>query len=90
MLNPVTSEGSRSGVNWMRANEPSRLRASALASIVLPMPGTSSISTCPSTSSVTSSSSVASALPTMTWAMLDWRVLANWVKSMRASCYVAT
>lgn len=39
MLNPDTSEGSRSGVNWMRANEQSRLRASALASVVLPIPG---------------------------------------------------
>ena len=41
---PVTSEGSRSGVNWMRRTEQSMLRASALASIVLPTPGTSSIS----------------------------------------------
>src|ERR687887_338615 len=31
---PVTSEGSRSGVNCMRENETSRLRASAFASIV--------------------------------------------------------
>ena len=36
---PVTSVGSRSGVNWMRRNEHPRLFASALASIVLPVPG---------------------------------------------------
>jgi hypothetical protein len=40
---PVTSEGSRSGVNWMRRKEQPRLWLSALASIVLPTPGTSSI-----------------------------------------------
>ena len=36
---PVTSEGSRSGVNWIRRTEQSMLRASALLSIVLPTPG---------------------------------------------------
>ena len=45
---PVTSVGSRSGVNWMRRNEQSIDRAIALASIVLPTPGTSSISRWPS------------------------------------------
>src|SRR6266851_1715899 len=44
---PVMSEGSRSGVNWMRRNDASSERASALASIVLPTPGTSSISRWP-------------------------------------------
>ena len=48
---PVTSEGSRSGVNWMRRTVQSMERASALASIVLPTPGTSSISRWPSASS---------------------------------------
>ena len=41
---PVTSEGSRSGVNWMRRTEQSMERASALLSMVLPTPGTSSMS----------------------------------------------
>ena len=45
------SLGSRSGVNWMRRTEQSTDRASALASIVLPTPGTSSISRWPSASS---------------------------------------
>ena len=40
---PVTSDGSRSGVNWIRRTEESMLRARALLSIVLPTPGTSSI-----------------------------------------------
>src|SRR5437763_8111008 len=39
---PVTSDGSRSGVNCMRENETSSERASAFASIVLPTPGKSS------------------------------------------------
>src|SRR5436190_20514420 len=47
-LTPVTSEGSRSGVNWRRENEQSSERASALASIVLPTPGKSSMIRCPS------------------------------------------
>ena len=45
---PVMSVGSMSGVNWMRRNEQSIDRAIALASIVLPTPGTSSISRWPS------------------------------------------
>src|SRR2546426_4149 len=39
---PVTSDGSRSGVNCMRENDTSSDRASAFASIVLPTPGKSS------------------------------------------------
>src|SRR5213082_479219 len=47
-LTPVTSDGSRSGVNWRRANWQSSERASALASIVFPTPGKSSMIACPS------------------------------------------
>src|SRR5918997_87433 len=47
-LTPVTSEGSRSGVNCRRENETSSERASAFASIVLPTPGKSSRIRCPS------------------------------------------
>src|SRR5947209_6167309 len=47
-LTPVTSDGSRSGVNCMRENETSSERASAFASIVLPTPGKSSRIKCPS------------------------------------------
>ena len=38
-LTPVTSLGSRSGVNWMRVKRQLTERASALASRVLPTPG---------------------------------------------------
>ena len=38
-LTPVTSLGSRSGVNWMRAKRQLTERASALARSVLPTPG---------------------------------------------------
>jgi len=54
----------------MRWNELSSDFANAFASVVLPMPGTSSSSTCPSHSSATSSSSTVSSLPTMTRATL--------------------
>src|SRR5581483_3730725 len=45
---PVTSDGSRSGVNCRRENEQSSDRASAFASIVFPTPGKSSMIRCPS------------------------------------------
>src|ERR671930_1344293 len=45
---PVTSDGSRSGVNWSRENEASSERAIAFASIVFPTPGKSSRIRCPS------------------------------------------
>ncbi len=66
MDTPVMSEGSRSGVNWMRRTEQSMERASALASIVLPTPGTSSMSRCPSASSTVSESRTTSGLPSIT------------------------
>ena len=67
---PVTSDGSRSGVNWMRRTEQSMLRASALLSIVLPTPGTSSMRRWPSASSTTSAEVTTSGLPSMTFLML--------------------
>ena len=68
---PVTSEGSRSGVNWMRRTVQSMLRASALLSMVLPTPGTSSMSRCPSASSTTTAAVTTSGLPSMTRSMLS-------------------
>jgi hypothetical protein len=66
-LTPVMSDGSRSGVNWMRRTEQSIDRASALESIVLPTPGTSSISRCPSASSTVSAIRTTSGLPSITF-----------------------
>ena len=66
---PVTSEGSRSGVNWIRRTEQSMLRARALLSIVLPTPGTSSMRRWPSASSTTRVDGTTSALPSMTFSM---------------------
>ena len=65
-LTPVTSEGSRSGVNWMRLMVPPVARASAFASIVLPTPGTSSISRWPPASMTASAALMASSLPSIT------------------------
>ena len=45
MEKPVMSLGVMSGVNWMRLKEQSSDFASADASVVLPTPGTSSMST---------------------------------------------
>ena len=66
MLEPRTSEGSKSGVNWIRLNEQSMLAAIARASKVLPTPGTSSIKTCPSASKATTASLITSGLPRTT------------------------
>src|SRR5438034_911144 len=49
-LTPVTSDGSRSGVNCSREKEQSIERASAFASVVLPTPGRSSMIRWPSAS----------------------------------------
>ena len=47
---PMRSEGSRSGVNWMRWKSPSRDSARALTAVVLARPGMPSTSRCPSLS----------------------------------------
>jgi len=64
------SEGSRSGVNWMRLTVQSTDFANARASIVLPTPGTSSMSRCPSASSTVSAVCTASRLPSITVSIL--------------------
>ena len=69
MVKPVMSDGVMSGVNWMRLKEQDSERASALHSVVLPTPGTSSMRIWPSHSSAVSRSSTASSLPTTARAM---------------------
>src|SRR5581483_11977603 len=64
MLVPRMSEGIRSGVNWMRANETSKMRASVRTESVLAVPGTPSRRTCPPASSATVSISTSSCCPT--------------------------
>src|SRR5690606_15838090 len=61
---PVTSEGSRSGVNWIRELVVCTAAARARASWVFPVPGTSSRSTCPPLSLVVTTSRTTFALPT--------------------------
>ena len=63
---PVSSDGSRSGVAWTRRKIRPAARASALASSVLPTPGTSSRSRWPPESSVTTASRTGSGLPRRT------------------------
>ncbi len=66
MVTPATSEGSRSGVNWMRRHWPFTVAAIARASVVLPTPGTSSSSTCPWAKSAVSASRTTCGLPSTT------------------------
>ena len=65
-LPPSTSAGIRSDVNCMRRNSSPTLAASARASVVLPTPGTSSISRWPRASSAATASSTTSRLPSST------------------------
>ena len=60
------SDGSRSGVNWTRLNSASIDCASALASVVLPVPGKSSSNTCPPPASAASTTRRAADLPRIT------------------------
>ena len=66
MVTPVTSLGSRSGVNWMRLKVRPSERAIDFASVVFPTPGTSSIKTWPDESRAMTTSSIAPCFPTIT------------------------
>jgi hypothetical protein len=70
---PVTSVGSRSGVNWMRFQLPAIDSAMALANDVFPTPGTSSIRRWPSASMQHKASEMTSRLPRTTRSMLSSR-----------------
>jgi hypothetical protein len=65
MATPVTSDGSRSGVNWIRCHVSEMDDASARAREVLPVPGTSSRRRCPSASMQMTALRTTSALPWM-------------------------
>ena len=67
MVKPVMSDGSTSGVNWMRRKEQPSEDANADTIVVLPSPGISSIKTWPEHSRAISSRSTTSSLPTMTF-----------------------
>ena len=63
---PVMSAGIRSGVNWMRLNDRSRICASVLISSVLASPGTPVIRQWPPVNSAISTWSITASWPTMT------------------------
>src|SRR3989440_6666948 len=65
-LEPVMSEGSRSGVHWMRRNVPPTEVANARASIVLPVPGRSWRRTWPPATMPAIASRTTRSLPTIT------------------------
>ena len=90
MLTPVTSLGSRSGVNWMRRTVASIERASVLASIVLPTPGTSSMSRWPPAKSTVTVVRTTSGLPSMTLVMAPMsRSATSWMRPRSATPVVA-
>ena len=78
MVKPVTSLGTTSGVNWMRLKEQSSDLAKAPARVVLPVPGTSSMSTWPLHSMAIKRSSITSSLPTMTLPMFCFSAVITW------------
>src|SRR5713226_8022393 len=74
MLDPVMSDGSRSGVHWMRRKLPPTDVASARASMVLPVPGRSWSSTWPPATSPAAANRTTRSLPTMTrWTFSSMR-----------------
>src|SRR5688572_12918118 len=64
---PTRSAGTRSGVNWMRRNDPRTVRASVLTVSVLASPGTPSTSRWPWASMATSTRSRKWSCPTTTF-----------------------
>ena len=85
-LMPVMSPGSRSGVNWMRVLVPCTDCAMARASEVLPVPGTSSSSTCPSLSIAVSTSSTTWRLPSTARSTLSAICAKVWANQVACSC----
>ena len=94
-LTPSTSLGMRSGVYWILVKVQPRDWAKALAIIVLPMPGTSSMSTCPRHRSAMMARSITSSLPTIirctlsrSLAAISWTLVASScpAKSLSSSC----
>src|SRR3954453_14483194 len=81
---PVMSAGSRSAVPCTRRKLPPRLRATARASVVLPVPGTSSPSTWPPASTAQTTSSTCQRRPCTTCSTLSTSAAATAVASARA------
>ena len=73
MLTPVMSVGSRSGVHWMRRKVPAMEVATARASMVLPVPGTSCSSTWPAATMPVTTSRTVRSFPTTTRRTLSCR-----------------
>ena len=85
MVVPVMSEGRRSGVNCMRQYSPESERARERASMVLPTPGTSSISRCPPLIRAITASSTSASFPLMTRRTLSARARARWHDASKTS-----
>jgi hypothetical protein len=66
MVNPVISEGSISGVNWILLKDRPTDFAMELAMVVFPIPGTSSIRICPEEARAMTISLDGPSLPIMT------------------------
>src|SRR5690242_11453592 len=70
---PTTSDGMRSGVNWMRRNSTPSNSASALTRSVFAVPGTPSMSAWPWPSKAKSRAKIESSWPTTTLRRPSWR-----------------
>ena len=90
-VTPTTSDGNRSGVNCMRPNDVSSDLANALAKLVLPTPGTSSMRRWPSETRHKSTRSTTSDLPCIARWMFAEIASKNWANRvvMASVCCVA-
>ncbi|CPU64716.1 Uncharacterised protein [Mycobacteroides abscessus] len=78
------SFGMRSGVHWMRWNEPSTAAASVCAAVVLARPGTDSSRMCPPASSVLTSAVRRASCPTTRWSKTWPTRLSRWLARSRS------
>ena len=85
---PTMSAGTRSGVNWMRANVPPTTRASVSTASVFATPGTPSSRQWPRASSATNIRSIIRSWPTMT-RLTSNSARSSWVASCAGGRLVA-
>ena len=77
--------GMRSGVHWMRENEPDVAEAIVVAAVVFASPGTDSRSTCPRASSEATSAVYKASWPTTRLSKIVWMRSRSWLERSMSS-----
>ena len=82
---PTMSLGMRSGVHWMRENEPDVAEAIVVAAVVFASPGTDSRSTCPRASSEATNAVYKASWPTTRLSKIVWMRSRSWLERSMSS-----